>query len=276
MTALTRRQFLEAAGLAAAAPALDAAAGQGPTSVASVAVEKDVVFGKGGAMDLRCDLYRPQAGTSKRAATIHVHGGGFTGGSKETLTERIRPFAANGYLAIATQYRLLGQAPWPGMLHDVKAAIRWTRTNANRLGIDPDRIFIVGYSAGGHLALTTNGTQNNPEFEGTGGNAGAGTQVAACVAYYPVVDGGPPASMSPATYVTANVSPTVLFHGVADTTVPIESSQAFFQLLRDKKVTSEFHSFAGQPHIFDREPPFAVACAQLADLFIERNTKPKA
>jgi dipeptidyl aminopeptidase/acylaminoacyl peptidase len=76
--------------------------------------------------------------------------------------------------------------------------------------------------------------------------------------------------------VTAQTAPTVLFHGVADTTVPIESSQRFFQLLRDRKVTSEFHSFAGQPHIFDREPAFAVACAQLADLFIDRNTTAKA
>jgi acetyl esterase/lipase len=273
MTAFTRRQFLEAAGLTAAAPALDAVAGQGPVTAGAITVEKDVVFGKGDAMDLRCDLYRPPTGTSKRAATIHIHGGGFTGGNKETLTERIRPFAANGYLAIAAQYRLLGQSPWPAMLDDVKAAIRWTRTNAARLGIDPARIIVVGYSAGGHLALTANGTQNRQEFEGSGGSAGAGTQVAACIAYYPVVDGGPPPSASPATYVAANASPTVLFHGVADTTVPIESSQRFFQLLRDKKVPAEFHSFAGQPHIFDREPAFAVACAQLADLFIARNGK---
>jgi acetyl esterase/lipase len=273
MTAFTRRRFLSAAGLSAVLPALDATAAQAPATASAVVVEKDVVFGKGGAMDLRCDVHRPPPGTSKRAATIHIHGGGFTGGNKETLIERVRPFAAAGYVAIASQYRLLGQAPWPAMLEDVKAAIRWTRSNADRLVIDPGRIFIVGYSAGGHLALTANGTQNRSEFEGSGGSAGAGTQVAACVAYYPVVDGGPPPSVSPVTYITAGVSPTVLFHGVADTTVPIESSQRLFQVLRDKKVPSEFHSFAGQPHVFDREPAFATACAQLADLFIERNTK---
>ena len=49
-------------------------------------------------------------------------------------------------------------------------------------------------------------------------------KVAACVAYYPVVD-GPPSSAATATYMTPDVSPTVLFHGVADTTVPIESSR---------------------------------------------------
>jgi dipeptidyl aminopeptidase/acylaminoacyl peptidase len=74
-------------------------------------------------------------------------------------------------------------------------------------------------------------------------------------------------------HVPGRVSTAVLFHGVADTTVPIESSQRFFQVLRDKKVPAEFHCFAGQPHIFDREPVFANACAQLADLFIARNAK---
>jgi acetyl esterase/lipase len=203
-------------------------------------------------------------------ATIHLHGGGFTGGSKDTLAERIQPYAAQGYLAIASQYRLLGQAPWPAMIEDVKTAIRWTRANAASLGIDPARIVIVGYSAGGHLALTAAGTQNHRELEGSGGNAGAGTQVAGCVAFYPVVDGGPPPSASPATYVAGGFAPTVLFHGVADTTVPIESSQRFFQRLRDAKVPAEFHSFAGQAHIFDRDPAFAVACARLADLFLDR------
>lgn len=270
MATFTRRQFLETAGIAAATPAFGAMAGQGGSPQNAISVEKDVVFGKGGDVDLRCDLYRPRPGTEKRAATIHLHGGGFAGGNKETLTERIRPFAAQGYLAIAAQYRLTGQAAWPAMIEDVKTAIRWTRANAGMLGVDPARIVIVGYSAGGHLALTAAGTQNRPEFEGNGGHAGAGTQVAACVGYYPVVDGGPPPSASPATFVTGRFPPTVLFHGVADTTVPIESSQRLFQLLRDAKVVAEFHSFAGQQHIFDRQPEFAASCAQLADLFLDR------
>jgi len=290
---VTRRRFLGAAAITAAAPALDVFAqgrgiqgqgtqgqrGQGrggqapagpPVPLEGVTLEKDVVFGKGGAMDLRLDIYKPRAGMEKRAATIHLHGGGFTGGSKDTLNERILPFAKHGYVAIASQYRLLGQSPWPGMLEDVKAAIRWTRANAARLNIDPARIIIVGYSAGGFLALTAAGTQNKADMEGRGGNPGVGTGVEACAAFYPAVDGGPPSSVSPATYINANYAPTVIFHGVADTTIPIESSQRLFQRLRDGKVPAELHTFEGAEHVFDRDPSLASACGSLADLFITR------
>ena len=280
MSDVTRRTFLGTAAVAAAAPALDVfAQGRGgrggapavPVPVPDgVTVEKDVMFGRGGAVDLKLDIYKPKPGTGKRAATIHLHGGGFTGGSKETLNERILPFAAQGYVAIASQYRLLGQAPWPGMLEDAKAAIRWTRANAARLDIDPARIIIVGYSAGGFLALTVAGTQNKAEMEGTGGNAGTGTQVEAAVAFYPVVDGGPPSSVAPSTYLTAGYAPTVMFHGVADTTVPLESSQRLFQRLRDVKVPAELHTFEGAEHVFDRDPALASACGSLADLFVTR------
>jgi len=271
MHRISRRYFLETAGIMAAAPAIELASAQGTTTTPTMAIEKDVVFGKGGALDLRLDIYKPRPGTEKRAATIHLHGGGFTGGNKEQLSERILPYARAGYTAISADYRLTAQGSWPAMIEDVKAAIRWTRANAGRLGIDPARIIVVGYSAGGYLALTAAGTPNRAELEGSGGNAGVGTQVAACVAYYAVTEKGPPPSPAAASYVSASYPPTVLFHGVADTTVPIESSQRFFQLLRDAKVPSEFHSFAGVAHVFDSQPDLAQVCGQIADVFVTRH-----
>ncbi len=288
---MTRRSFIGTAGIAAAAPAFGGMAVQQQSWKSprgTVSMEKDVVFGKGGGMDLRCDIYRPPAGTEKRMATIHFHGGGFRAGNKESLSERVQPLASRGYVAITAQYRLSGQAKWPSQIEDAKALIRWTRANAGRLGIQADRIAVVGYSAGGHLALFTAGTADRPEFEGSGGNPGVSTKVAACVAYYPVTgvrpraDGSadallPPGSneaahraASPTSYITSAFPPTVIFHGLEDVTIPVESSQRLFQQLRDVKVPSELHTFDGVPHVFDSHPEFADPSGALADLFMDR------
>src|SRR5262249_30074504 len=160
--------------------------GQDRNPGSGIAVEKDVVFGKGGDTELHCDIYRPSTDKEKRMALIHLHGGGFARGSKDGLADRIKPLTARGYVSIAAHYRLSGVAKWPAQIEDVKACIRWTRANAEKLRIDPAKIAIAGYSAGGHLALFSAGTQNRKEFEGAGGNPGAGTQLAACLAFYAV------------------------------------------------------------------------------------------
>ena len=122
MKDMTRRSFVGATLAGAALPAVGIAGVQnqkpGP---GEVKVEKDVVYGKGGDMDLKLDIYRPPAGTEKRMATIHFHGGGFAGGSKDALADRLRPYASLGYVAIAAQYRLSGQAGFPALVHDAKA-----------------------------------------------------------------------------------------------------------------------------------------------------------
>ena len=283
MNEMTRRSFFGATLAGAAVPVLGVGVGQAQKPVqGSVTVESNVVFGKGGDMDLKLDIYRPPAGKEKRMATIHFHGGGFAGGSKDALAERIKPYAALGYVAIAAQYRLSGQAGFPALVHDAKAAIRWVRANAKTLGIEPQRIGVVGYSAGGYHALFTAGTANHPEFEGSGGNAGVSSQVAVCLAYYPAAN--IPGNMLPAssddaarraanatTYIAAGFPPTAVFHGMKDTTIPIESSQRLVQQLRDVSVPVEFHAFEGVPHAFDSNPEFAVLSAQLADLFMDRH-----
>ncbi|MBF8301412.1 MAG: lipase/esterase, partial [Acidobacteria bacterium] len=146
-TTWTRRLFLGTFGAGIALSDVTSLAAQGPaTSPGQGAgeVEKDVVFGKGGDVDLHCDIYRPPAASSKRMAILHFHGGGFAGGNKNNLAARLTPLTAMGYVNIAVQYRLSGVARWPAQIEDVKAAIRWTRANASRLGIDPRRIGVAG------------------------------------------------------------------------------------------------------------------------------------
>ena len=173
---IVRRTFLGMTGLgnwrcrARASPS----ANSNTPNASGVKIEKDVVVGKGGDADLHCDIYRPPAGTEKRMALVHFHGGGFARGSKDTLAGQVAPITARGYVSIAAQYRLSGMARWPAQIEDAKTHIRWVRANAGMLGIDPNRIAIVGHSAGGHIALYTAGQTD--------------AALAACVAFYPQTD----------------------------------------------------------------------------------------
>jgi len=287
---VTRRLFLGAVASGVALSHMKADAAQGPAPGAPAAnVEKDVVYGKGGDTDLHLDIYKPTGAATKRMAVIHFHGGGFAGGNKDGLAARLQTLSGHGYTNIAAQYRLSanGAARWPAQMEDVKASIRWTRANASRLGIDPARIAVSGYSAGGHLALFAAGTQNRPEFEGHSGTPGVKTDVAACLAYYAVTGSSwegfrrqfpmPEGSSedawraaTPGTYIKS-FPPTVLFHGLADVTVPPESSMDFLKQLREANIPSELHTFAGVPHEFVGIPEFAESTAALADFFLERH-----
>ena len=283
MKRMTRRTFLGSAGVAAVAPALGAVpAAARQADPAGIRVENDVVFGTGGDMDLHLDVYHPPAGAGKRMATIHIHGGGFSGGSKAGVASASNAFARMGYVSIASQYRLTGQGRWPAQIEDVKAAIRWTRANADRLAIDDDKIAVAGYSAGGLMALFAAGTPDRPGFEGGGGNPGVSSRVAACVAFYAATaatgglmpEGSDQAARdaaSPATYISADFAPTMFLHGVEDTTIPPESSLEFFGRLREAGVKVDLHLFQGAPHAFEvNNPDAALASAQVADLFYER------
>lgn len=284
MQRMTRRGFIHSAGLAAAVPAVGARvpARARQRSAPDIRVDNDVVFGRGGEMDLLLDIYHPPAEAGKRMAVVHVHGGGFSGGSKAGVQGSANAFASTGYVGIASQYRLTGQGRWPAQIHDVKAAIRWTRANADRLDIDPDHIAVAGYSAGGLMALVAAGTPDRPEFEGSGGNNDVSSRVAACVAFYPAVaanaglmpegsDATAREAASAATYISADFAPTMFLHGVEDTTIPFSSSLDFFNRLHEAGVNVDLHLFQGAPHAFpNSNPDAALAAAQVADLFFER------
>src|SRR5688572_32572022 len=240
MARFTRRNFVQASGALALAPALvsvSARAQPPPPDIGNLRAEKDIVFGKGGTMDLTLDVYQPPTGvTPKRMAIIHLFGGGFFGGNKNAgyIINDAKALGARGYTNISANYRLQTQGSWPAQIHDVKAAIRWTRAHAARLAIDPNRIVVAGYSAGGMLSLMAAGTNGRKEFEGDGGNAGVSSDVNASIGVYPLASAQIAGSLfaqgqatpeniaaaSPTTYISPTFAPTIFIHGTNDGTIP--------------------------------------------------------
>jgi acetyl esterase/lipase len=144
---------------------------------ATVKTETDVVYGKGNGTELRLDLAMPAQGDGPFPAIVCVHGGGWKGGSYKDLSQTIRAFAAEGFVAISVQYRLTPprgvaasglKARWPAQIEDCKCAVRWLRANASKYKVDKERIGAVGYSAGGHLVLLLGLTTKEDGLEGNG------------------------------------------------------------------------------------------------------------
>lgn len=100
------------------------------------------------------DIYLPTAGKGPYPAVVFVHGGGWGLGSPrmEDLVDVLGSLAARGYVVVGINYRFHGEAKFPAQIQDVKAAIRWLRSNAAMYGVDATRIGIWGASAGGYLA----------------------------------------------------------------------------------------------------------------------------
>jgi len=239
-------------------------------------VERGVVFGTGGGRDLKCDVYTPQGGGNGTGVLV-LYGGGWRIGDRSRMEPACLSLARRGFVCVAGEYRLTPEAPWPAQIHDVKAAIRWMRANAGRLGIDPDKIAAEGHSAGAHLTLLAAGTPGVTAFEGDGGNAGVSSALAAAVGVYPPtvfqpadekVSGAVPAdalmgkaataalaeAASPLTYVSANYPPTFLLHGTTDRVVPVSASLRMFEALSAVRAPVEMHIYPGLPHGFARLP----------------------
>jgi acetyl esterase len=102
----------------------------------------------------KLDVYEPEAKPSdKMPVLIFVHGGAFRGGDKKNLANIGYYFARHGVLAIGMTYRLAPKAKWPAGAEDVGFAVAWARANVPAYGGDPDKIVLMGHSAGAaHVA----------------------------------------------------------------------------------------------------------------------------
>ncbi|QNA89188.1 alpha/beta hydrolase [Massilia sp. Dwa41.01b] len=133
---------------------------------ATVEVLRDLTYVRHGERALQLDLYLPaKRGTVRLPAIVLVHGGGWRTGVRTNFAPMAIRMAERGYAAATVSYRLSGEAPYPAAIVDVKAALRWVRTNAAQYGIDPGRIAVGGGSAGGQIASLVGVTDGIARFD---------------------------------------------------------------------------------------------------------------
>jgi pectinesterase len=114
-------------------------------------VKRDIEYGQAGGESLKLDAFTP-AGLGPFPAVIFVHGGGWSGGDKTGGNDPLfAPLARKGIAWFTINYRLAPKHHYPAPVEDVHAAIRWVKTHAREFNIDPNRLALVGESAGGQL-----------------------------------------------------------------------------------------------------------------------------
>lgn len=149
--------------LAPAYPFIRIASAQVPASVEAI---RDITYTHHGDRSLQLDLYLPAGRAGKRVpGIVFVHGGGWRTGVRSNFAPMAIRMAQRGYASATISYRLSPEAAYPAAIHDVKAAVRWLRTNAARYDIDPGRIAVAGGSAGGQIASLTGVTNGIGKFD---------------------------------------------------------------------------------------------------------------
>ena len=131
----------------------------------TIIYKEDIIYKKIHNYKLKLDVYTPKNIESKTyPAVLLIHGGGWLVGSKENERVMAQHLALNGYVAITASYRLGLEAPYPAGVIDLKDAIKWMRKNAKKYKINPDKIAVLGASAGGQLACLLGVTPNSSVY----------------------------------------------------------------------------------------------------------------
>lgn len=225
--------------------------------------EFDVPYIEDGDKAQRLDIYYPEQTPQKPLPLIvHIHGGGWMGGSKYPCD--VRSMTAQGYVVASLEYRFSQTAKFPAQIQDCQAAIRWLRANAQRFHFNPEKVGVIGGSAGGHLSALVGVTGGKKTFPIIGGNEDQSDAVqCVCDIFGPknfasvmeqaandknvknifqfntpsdpyseliganLSDKEKTAAVSPITYVDRDSPPTLILHGTHDALVPFAQSEEF-------------------------------------------------
>jgi acetyl esterase/lipase len=220
-------------------------------------------------------LDRPKGVKGNVPVAVYIHGGGWVEGNKvaDAFYKAVRPqLLAKGVAVVTIDYRLAPKHRFPAQMHDVTYAIRYLRSQAKRMRIDPERIAVFGTSAGGHLAALLGTVDKAAGFEG-GALPGVSSRVSAVATIAGPADltattfppatkvaiqktfgaGGSPApavlaAASPVTHASAGDPPFLIVHGTADEVIPHAQSVELARKLKAAGVPAELVSVNGGTH----------------------------
>ena len=248
-----------------------------PPDATAINVQRDVTYAVMDGQPQRLDIAWPK-GAGTHPLVVLIHGGGWSGGDKSAYHGAMRLLAGQGYVAASVNYRLAA-APrnlFPAAVEDVRCAVRWLRSHAERYAIDPTRIGAMGSSAGGHLSAMLGTAADVDGLDGECPMRDISPAVNAVVAIAGPLDiraAGPldsgqrsmvenflgmrpeadPARAllaSPGVHATRGDAPFLLIHGTADDVVPIRQSRFMRDTLRAAGVPATLIELEGVGHSF--------------------------
>jgi acetyl esterase/lipase len=243
-----------------------------------VSIVPNVTYLRADSQESKLDVvFRRQGAPSP--VLLYIHGGGWVGGSKESVFAHFVPWLEMGYSVVNVEYRMAQVSLAPGAVEDCRCALRWVIENAADFNLDPERIVVSGHSAGGHLSLVTGmlpasaGLDKRcPARVSPADAAEPEMPVAAIVNWFGITDvndliaganaktyavqwlGSMPdrdavaRRVSPLTYVRAGLPPVLTLHGDADPIVPYAHGTRLRDALTEKGVPNRLHTVPGGSH----------------------------
>lgn len=204
--------------------------------------------------------------TDKRLALVMFHGGSWVGGQPVQFDTHARHFAKLGLVGIQVEYRLLRKPTDTPLvpIQDAKSAMRWVRSHAAELGIDPNRIAAGGGSAGGHLAAFASMVEGKDD---PADDLSVSPRGNAMLLFNPVYDNGPGGfgysrigeayrEFSPAHNISADDPPSIVFLGTNDNLIPVAVAQKFKSDMENVGVRSDLFLYEGGVHGFFNKSPY--------------------
>jgi acetyl esterase/lipase len=263
----------------------------------SVKQENDITYCSFGERNLKLDVFQPKIQSNTlRTAIIIIHGGGWRTGNRTQHYPLAQQLANKGYVAFTPEYRLSTEALFPSAVYDLKAVIRWVRKNAIKYNIDPEKIVVSGFSAGGELAAFLGTTANKLLFENDICNSEISTHVNAIIDLDGILsfvhpesgEGDDSKGTSAATYwfgyskaenpgLWKMASPLTYVNEKTPPTLFINSSVArmhagredYIKILRNNSTYSEVISFETAPHSFVLYNPWFEPTVKGIDNFLK-------